>query len=752
MKAQTQLRICAYSLSLLGLWSVTVTDHFSTIWPVLATIMVLASWFYEGPRKQSAVYRRVWMFFAISMIVFSPIDILVSGNLLIPAVHVSMFAQAYLLFNQKNTQSYQRIFVVSFAQLLASSNLTSDIVFAVILVLYCIMAVYGIMLLHLVNGLEKSGNAKSAEEKAPAALLASSLMLTALVLPLTLAFFYSAPRLKYALIANSRDAEAQKRMKQAKTRTGFTTTVQLGSFGRIQEDQTLALRVEFPEGSKAFENVRRWRGGALNIYDGTTWSSSRDYFAYYTGRERKTGSRNSGQIFPRGDGFVITGERYARHTAEDLDAEKGLQKYVCYLEIPYSDNIFGVGDIKAIHAPSFEFGLNQDFNRSFSIKERPGLAEYISYTAYSEMGEPSPAALRRVSTERFRRFFDGGETGEYYRVHFLQIPTSLNPRVMQLANETTKNATTPYDKVVAIQDFLENQYTYSLDLGAHISDDPLSYFLFDRKSGHCEYFATAMTLMTRLVGMPARLVKGFQRGEWNEQGRFFEVRQRNAHVWVEVFFPDYGWVEFDPSPRAVADEYLESQRSPIARALTKRFLALQIMWRKSIVGYNATRRSRMLSEMKDFVFHKAPRRAAEMIGNLMKVTWEFISVNLAAAVAGAAFVIAVVVGYRKGVLFPNLTWAMFSRRRGPDGTAFYEHMLSLLEKKNIGKPACMTPLEFLAKPTVRSHPMFSDIEAVTAIYNRVRFGAHPLLSKETGLIDDILRRLKQSEAHSGERQ
>jgi transglutaminase-like putative cysteine protease len=751
MTAQTQLKICAYSLSLLGLWSVTVTDHFSTIWPVLTTIMVLASWFYEGPRKQSPTYRRMWMLLAIGMIAFSPVDVVLSYNLLLPAVHISMFAQAYLLFNRKTTQAYQRIFVVSFAQLLASSNLTSDIVFAVILALYCIMAIYGITLLHLVGGLERSGNGKPDVEKAPPALLASSFALTALVLPLTLAFFYSAPRLKYALIANSRDVEAMNRLKQAKTRTGFTTTVQLGSFGRIQEDQTLALRVEFPEGSTAFANVRRWRGGALNIYDGTTWSSSRDYFAYYSGRERKTGFRNSGQIFPRGDELFIMDERYANYkTVEELENDRRLQKYVCYLEIPYSDNIFGVGEIKAVNGP-FRFGLEQDFNRSLSIRDRSGLSEYISYTAYSEMGESNSAALQKVGIGRFKQFLESGETGEYYRIHFLQTPTSLNPRISQLANEVTKNASTPYDKVVAIQDFLENQYAYSLDLGAPSSDDPLSHFLFDRKSGHCEYFATAMTLMTRLVGIPARLVKGFQKGEWNEEGRFFEVRQRNAHVWVEVFFPDYGWVEFDPSPRAVADVYLESQRSPIARALTKRFLALQIIWRKSIVGYNATRRSRLLSEIKDFVVHEAPRRAAGFIGSLLTITGKFVISHLPAAAAVAAFVIAVVVGYTKGVLFPNLPWTFLGRRRRAGGAAFYEHMLGLLEKRKIAKPDCMTPLEFLNKPSVRAHPMYSDIEAVTAIYNRVRFGGHPLVNRETGLIEDILRRLKQSTARAGER-
>jgi hypothetical protein len=111
-------------------------------------------------------------------------------------------------------------------------------------------------------------------------------------------------------------------------------------------------------------------------------------------------------------------------------------------------------------------------------------------------------------------------------------------------------------------------------------------------------------------------------------------------------------------------------------------------------------------------------------------------------------VIAVIVAYTKGVLFPNLPWTVFGRRRGAGGTAFYEHMLGLLEKKKIGKPASMTPLEFLDKPAVREHPMYSDIEAVTAIYNRVRFGGRTLAGKETGFVEDILRRLKQSTARA----
>ncbi len=754
MSARIRLKICAYSLSLLGLWAVTVTEHFSSLWPLLATVLVVVSWFYEGPREPSAAYRRAWMTLAICMIAYFPLDVLLSVNLLLPAVHVSMFAQAYLLFNRKSMSSYRRIFLVSFAQLLASSNLTSDLVFAIILALYCVAAVYGIILIQLLSGLEGSDSDESvlgkdvrAEAQTPPRLLLSSLAVTVLLLPLTLAFFYSAPRLTYALVASSRNVEAQKRLQQAKTRTGFTTTVQLGSFGKIQEDQTLALRVEFPDSAEPPAGVRRWRGGALNIYDGTTWSSSRDYFSYFTGTKLSAGVRNFGLIYPRQGELFIMDQRYAGYrTPEELDGDERLRKYTCYLEIPFSDNLFGLGQIKAVKGPFGRFGLEQDFNGSLSIRSRPGLPEFISYTAYSDISEPSPDAMRRINQGWYDKFYESGEAGEYFKAHFLQTPPSLNPRIKSLAIEVTKNVDTPYDKVVAIQEFLEEEYKYSLDLGAPSSDDPLSHFMFVSRSGHCEYFATAMTLMTRTVGIPARLAKGFQKGDWNEDGRFFEVRQRDAHAWVEVYFPNHGWVEFDPSPREAADEYFAGLRSPLARALTKRFLALQIMWRKHIVGYNATRRSRLFSDLKNFALRDGPRRAADALS----VTWEFVVSHALGAGLVLLLILAAFEARRRGILIlPSVSWPTPGRKRGAERAAFYERMLGLLEKRKIVKPACMTPLEFLEQPMVRAHPMYPDIEVVTAIYNRVRFGDHPLITNETSLINDLLKRLRKPAGKTG---
>ena len=92
-------------------------------------------------------------------------------------------------------------------------------------------------------------------------------------------------------------------------------------------------------------------------------------------------------------------------------------------------------------------------------------------------------------------------------------------------------------------------YRYSLELkGRPGSADPLAVFLFESRAGHCEYFATAMAVMLRQTGIPARLVNGFRTGEYNALGDAWVVRQYDAHSWVEAYFKPYGWIEFDPTP------------------------------------------------------------------------------------------------------------------------------------------------------------------------------------------------------------
>ena len=94
------------------------------------------------------------------------------------------------------------------------------------------------------------------------------------------------------------------------------------------------------------------------------------------------------------------------------------------------------------------------------------------------------------------------------------------------------------------------RFTYTLNLTGKPGDDPLAHFLFETRAGHCEYFASAMTIMLRTLGIPTREVNGFLPGEYNDLGGDYIVRASDAHSWVEVYFPGNGWMTFDPTPPA----------------------------------------------------------------------------------------------------------------------------------------------------------------------------------------------------------
>jgi hypothetical protein len=136
---------------------------------------------------------------------------------------------------------------------------------------------------------------------------------------------------------------------------------------------------------------------------------------------------------------------------------------------------------------------------------------------------------------------------ESIRNRFLALPDSIPPRVMMLAREITAAATTPYDRARAIESYLR-AFPYTLDLPAPPPKrDVADYFLFDLQKGYCDYYATAMVVLARAANLPARLVTGYATGSYDIDTARYTITEADAHSWVEVYFPAYGWVEFEPT-------------------------------------------------------------------------------------------------------------------------------------------------------------------------------------------------------------
>ncbi len=130
-----------------------------------------------------------------------------------------------------------------------------------------------------------------------------------------------------------------------------------------------------------------------------------------------------------------------------------------------------------------------------------------------------------------------------------QLPLGYDPRISALAKSITRNAPTMYDKAVAIESYLRTHYTYSVNVQPPDNEDRVSWFLFDGPGkGYCNYFASAMAVLLRSLGIPARVVAGYTHGTYDAKTQRWIIRGSDAHAWTQVYFAGYGWINFEPSP------------------------------------------------------------------------------------------------------------------------------------------------------------------------------------------------------------
>ena len=210
--------------------------------------------------------------------------------------------------------------------------------------------------------------------------------------------------------------------------------------------------------------------------------------------------------------------------------------------------------------------LFTDDNDSIGIyRQGQGPLRYVVYsdliTREETLAHPSEvAAVPEASLQRY-----------------LQLP-DLDPQIYRLAEEMTEEQESRLDKALGIEYFLKGNYGYSLENQSAKAHDPLYDFLIETKAGHCEYFATAQAVLMRTIGIPTRVVNGFRLGEFNDFSDYFIVRQSDAHSWVEGYFPDLGWVEFDSTPSIDTVE----PRLSFSRSFNQFLDAIDMFWTEII--------------------------------------------------------------------------------------------------------------------------------------------------------------------------
>ncbi|HEY3248940.1 MAG TPA: transglutaminaseTgpA domain-containing protein [bacterium] len=298
---------------------------------------------------------------------------------------------------------------------------------------------------------------------------------------------------------------------------GFSTYVDLRLRGVLTHDLVMRVRASRP----AF-----WRGLAFDEYTGRGWKMSDPEVTAYD---------------------AVGGRIALRFNAEEpwpAGSEQVIQTF--YVEAPQPNVIFGAYRASEVFFPSS--GI--DVDRYVGLRSPVPLEEGIVYSVISRVPSPTRAVLRSPA----RRL------SEPIAVRYLQL-SPLPARVVHLARALTASRTTSYDKAVAVRRYLSREYAYTLQAppltdGADAVDD----FLFVSRRGACEAFASAMAVLLRAAGVPARLVTGYTTGSYNLLTGFYEVYNSDAHAWVEVYLPRAGWVEFEATPGFAAPEAFTLQR------------------------------------------------------------------------------------------------------------------------------------------------------------------------------------------------
>jgi hypothetical protein len=495
------------------------------------------------------------------------------------------------------------------------------------------------------------------------------------------------------------------------TSSGFSDTVRLGGIGRIQQNNEVVMRVKLDSNSAVYDGLY-FRGVALDTFDNQSWSKS------------KTGSK---EPFIKGDRDFVQVDYPA--TRENLSIQ------TIYLEPLDTPVLFGLPRAVAVQG-NFPI-LYKDAYGALSYSRS---YERISYKVLSDRSLPTVTQLRadeQPYTTEVQNYRD--------------LPLKYDLRIADLAAKLTANAGNRFDKAKAIETHLQNDYGYTLDQKAG-GDEPLSDFLFNVREGHCEYFATAMAVMLRTQGIATRIVNGFHGGEYNDAADVTVVRQRNAHSWVEVYFPKENvWVPFDPTP--FAGQASATSAAGIAGTVNKYLEALETLWIQYFVAYdNQEQRSMVRSFRNGFVDYQT--RLSSYLGHAQDLLAEWwadvrgdkgLQASLAAIGYATAYLGSAVLGVLLITwLFRRVSrlkiwrtlWDLFFKKRRASIVEFYDRMQRVLASKGHIRKPHLTPLEFAFEVGM------PEAVKVTEKYNRVRFGEKGLSHREERDIENWLRVLE----------
>ncbi|HXB72308.1 MAG TPA: DUF3488 and transglutaminase-like domain-containing protein [Candidatus Acidoferrales bacterium] len=623
---------------------------------------------------------------------------LISRDFLTATVHLVFFLAVIKVLTSRTSRDYLYTAVIAFLELLAAAILSVNVSFFLFLALYLLFAAAALTSGEIRRSMNKSNAmARSGLKRFHPRLGLLSAAVAFGILALTAGLFFLLPRTAEAAFSHL----ATHRFHLP----GFSNQVTLDEIGEIKTSSRTVMHIR-TFSARPFVGLK-WRGASLSEFDGKRWSN------------------------PAHTRIPVKIENGHANLAALADIRPGRGiSYRVEMEPFENDALFFAGTPVNLDIHALSLYRTEGGSYRLGYPTPPG----FHYDAYSLLDDPP---------ERAPLVYPVPVLSLIARNQYVQLP-NMDHRIADLARTVTAGLTTDLERARAIARHLRTTYGYTLQLPDRQVSSPLAYFLFTRKKGHCEYFASSMAVMLRSIGIPSRMATGFQSGVYNPVSDLWLVRASDAHSWVEAWMPGHGWTTFDPTPPDPNPNNF-ALLTEVALYLD----AAETFWREWVVTYDITRQGTLAYRMEQ----GARRLGIRWYDALLALRSGWDSYVLAPSRRFGIWVLSgPVAGMLIWLLGPPVLRLLRVRRhvervrRGQasmaDATLLYERMLHILKRRGYQKPAWFTPAEFAAG--LPRTPLGTTVVEFTTTYNALRFGGHtevaPRLSALLDELDHAFRR------------
>jgi transglutaminase-like putative cysteine protease len=725
-------RIMTDALAALGIFAVLTTGTLTQPVAILALVGLLGAILIPESWQHKPAMRQAATFAPLALFVLELARLALGLTALEVAVEFATLLQVVRLATRRGAAHDQQIVVIALLHFVAGTVLGGSLSFGLCFFGFLIVAPGALVLSHLRREVE--GNYRQGARDRTGlpvdvprilrsrrvvgrSFLAMTSLLAVPVFLFTAALFVLFPRVGLSLFLMNHNRSGRM--------VGFSDHVDLGQVGMLRSDPSIAVRFE-PQNLPADppeKMILRLRGTAFDRYDGKAWSRTKD--------ERKP---VDSMLFDA-DWYNLTkGYDFSKKTKIGFEVEP-IDPTVVFLP----PNVVGLHlrlPPKGILNEPIRLERGPEAEFRYTGAEGHG----ISYEAYVETpgtGTGGASDVRDVATSRIADDVILPED----RGRYLQIPPVFAKRIPELAHTWTAGKATPAEKALAIETHLREDYTYDTGSPSGGTDEPIDHFLFTSRRGHCEFFSTAMALLLRAEGIPTRNVTGFVGGSFNRFGRYYAVREGDAHSWVEVWIDDPSplpppspntpprmipvkrghWQTFDPTPPSGAQP-LESTTGPwvFVRDLVE---AMGQKWNRYVVGYDLDTQVQLFQSARnryDVAREKAGIKKGGLTDKITRPRWVILA-GIAVATIAAAI-------YRRRKKKPTAP----PKKKSADEvtaeriTALYKRLEKTLAAHGHGRAPTVPPLKH-AESLVASKVLGGDDAlALTETYLAVRFGGSPL--------------------------